>query len=204
MKMKRFISVALLICMLFTVVSCNSGASEAKKITEKLMTALETYDRNVIAGCVEDLPDNTGTAYVHDIYTEDYYVDLYSAANANLSYTISSASSKKVVLKVQMPDLYALYQKVFTSAMSNAMTNATLQEEILSDNFDAHLLVIALMIDDIEKNGISTSEQEITLTVEKYNDNYKIKTDDQLKLLLTDKLSLIQSTPTSTTGDVEE
>lgn len=197
MKMKRFISVVLLVCLLFTAVSCKSGASAAKEVTADLMTALQTYDLNAISDCVEDLPDNTGTAYVHDIYTEDYYVDLYAAANTNLSYTVASASAKEVVLKVQMPDLYALYQKVFASVMSQAMTDAALQEKILNDDYDAHLLVIALMIDDIQNNGISTTEQEITLSVEKYNDDYKIKTDDQLKLLLTDRLSLIQSTATT-------
>lgn len=190
--MKRIISVVLLVCMLFSLASCNAGATEAKKVVDKLMVALQTYDINKIASCVEDLPDNSGTAYIHDIYTEDYYKDLYAAANEKLSYQIASASAKEVVLKVQMPDLYALYQKVFASVMSQAMANEDAQKYILDEKTDAHLLVIALMINDIKTNGIETVEQEIKLSVDKFNDTYKIKTDEQLKLLLTDKLSLIQ------------
>ncbi len=192
MKFKRIISAILLICIIFSVTACKSGADVSKKIVDNLMAALTEYDVNAISNCIEDFPDNTGTPYIHDIYTEDYYRDLYVAANESLTYTIKSATAKEVVLNVTMPDLYSLYQEIFTAVVSQAFTNTEVNDYILNPENDSHLMVIALMINEIENNGVDTIEKEIKLSVSKINDKFKIKTDDQLKMLLSDGLSQIQ------------
>lgn len=192
MKFRRIISVVLLLCMLFSLTACKTGGSQSKKVTKALMDALYEYDINAISECIEDFPDNTGTAYIHDIYTEDYYKDLYTAANKSMSYEIVSASGKAVTVKVKMPDLYALYQKTFSSIAAQALGNDQLMQYVLDDKNDAHLLVIAYMIKDIEDNGVSTTEQEIKLFVSKINGEYKIKTDENLEKLLTSGLNKIQ------------
>lgn len=194
MKFKKIICVALLICMVFSLASCNSSAN-AKKVVTNLMTAITTYDLNAISKCVEDIPDNSGTVYKHDIYTEDYFVDLYSIANENLTYTIEAVSANEVKLKVNMPDVYTMYQSTVVSLLSQAIENENVKKYLLDDNNDAQLMAIALMIDKINNEGISTVEQEITLSVSKINGKYKIKSDDQLKLLLSDRLSLAQAMP---------
>ncbi len=205
MKFRRIVSIALLLCMCFSLVACKSGAGEAKKVVEDFMTALTTYDLDAMAKCVEDIPDNTGSIYKHDIFTEDYYKDLYAAANEKLTYSIVSASSKEVKLKVTMPDVYGLYQEKFMSVLSQAISDDKMQEYVLDEKNDPQLLVIALMITDIESNGIDTVEEEITLSVGKINGEYRILTDDNLKLLMTSKLSLSQQeSETETTEENTE
>lgn len=195
MKFKRFISLALTAVLAVSLVSCKSGSGEAKEVVTDFMTALTTYDMNAMSKCIEDFPDNTGTAYKHDIYTEDYYKDLYEAANTKLSYSITSASSKQVKLKVTMPDIYTLYQNTFLSVAQQALGNEQMTQYVMDENNDAHLLIIALMINEINTNGVGTVDEEITLSVGKINGEYKIKTDDQLKTLMTSKLSLTQKDP---------
>ena len=193
MKLKRFISLALVAILAVSLVSCKSGAGAAKEVVTDFMTALTTYDMDAMSKCIEDFPDNTGTVYKHDIYTEDYYKDLYETANTKLSYSITSASSDTVKLNVTMPDIYSLYQNTFMSVLSQAISDEQMQAYVLDENNDPQLLIVALMINEIETNGIDTVDEEITLTVGKINGEYKIKTDDQLKLLMTSKLSLAQS-----------
>lgn len=201
MKLRNVISVLLIICILFSLASCSGGKAAAKSVTTKLMTALATYDIYAISKCVEDMPDNTGTAYAHDIYTEDYYKDLYTLANQSLSYTVKSASAKEVVLNVKMPDLYSLYKKVYSSVLAQGVESSDKKDYITNDENDPQLLVIALMIKDIEANGVATVDQEIKLSVGKFNDSYKIHTDDQLKLLLSDGLSRVQVMPEAEEAD---
>lgn len=192
MKFKRFIAFALTAVIAVSLVSCKSGSGAAKEVVTNFMTALTTYDMNEMSKYIEDFPDNTGTAYKHDIYTEDYYADLYEKANSKLAYTIKSASAKEVKLSVTMPDIYTLYQNTFMSVLSQALSAEDLQNWVHDENNDPQLLIIALMIQEIEDNGIGTVEEEITLSVGKINGEYKVLTNDQLELLLTSKLSLAQ------------
>ncbi len=194
MKFKRAISLVLIVILAFSLVSCKSGAGAAKKVVENFMTALTTYDMDAMRDCIEDFPDNSGTPYKHDIYTEDYYKDLYEAANSKLSYTIKSAKAGSVTLDVIMPDVYGLYQKTFMSVLSQTFSSDEAMKWVEDPENDPQLLVIALMIDEIEKNGIDTVDEEITLTVGKINGEYRIMSNDQLKLLMTSKLSQSQST----------
>lgn len=189
--------------MLFSFASCSGGAAASKKVVSNLMTALATYDAFAIAKCVEDMPDNSGTAYVHDIYTEDYYKDLYALANQNLSYTVASASAKEVVLNVKMPDLYSLYEKVYNSVLAQTLTSDDNLNYVLNNDNDAQVLVIALMIKDIEDNGIATVDKQVKLSISKINDSYKVNTDDQLKLLLSDGLSLARPLIVADQADAE-
>jgi hypothetical protein len=203
MKFRRIVSIALILCMLFSFASCSGGAAASKKVVSNLMTALATYDAFAIAKCVEDMPDNSGTAYVHDIYTEDYYKDLYALANQNLSYTVASASAKEVVLNVKMPDLYSLYEKVYNSVLAQTLTSDDNLNYVLNNDNDAQVLVIALMIKDIEDNGIATVDKQVKLSISKINDSYKVNTDDQLKLLLSDGLSLARPLIVAEQADAE-
>lgn len=202
MKFRRIISIALLVCIMLSFTSCKSGASEAKGVVEEFMTALATYDLDAMSKCVEDIPDNSGSIYIHDIYTEDYYKDLYVKAYETLSYNITSANSKEVKLSVTMPDLYTLYQNTFVSVFSQAVSDEKMQEYILNEDNDAQLLIIALMIDEIENNGIETITEEVTLSVGQINGEYKILSNDQLKLVMTSKLSLTQQENIVDDGDV--
>ena len=206
MKFKKLISLMLIAVLAVSLVSCKSGSSAAKDTVTNFMTALTTYDMNEMSKYIEDFPDNTGTAYKHDIYTEDYYKDLYEVANSKLAYTITSATANEVKLNVTMPDIYTLYQNTFMSVLSQAMSSEEMQQYVLNEENDPQLLIIALMIDEIEKNEIDTVSEEITLSVGKINDEYKIKTDDQLKILLTSKLSLAQTDAASNAAEnvVEE
>lgn len=201
MKFRRIISVVLLVCMAFTFVSCKSGAGEAEKVVTDFMTALSTYDINAMSKCVEDIPDNSGSVYKHDIYTEAEYRDLYAAANENLTYSIKSASAKEVKLSVSMPDVYNLYQNMFMAVLSQAMTNEEMQNYILDENNDPQLLIVAMMINQIKNEGIENVDEEITLSVGKINGEYKILNDDQLKLLMTSKLSLAQKESIESAAD---
>ena len=191
MKFKNLVSIVLLVCMVFSLSACKSGAAASKELTETLMTSLATYDINAISKCVEDVPDNTGTTAVVDIYTSDYYMDIYAAANANLTYTVSSSSAKEIVLKVNMPDLVSLYNKCWNTALSGALSDAELQKLVIegSTSFDPNLLVPALMLNELKSGSVSTVEKEIKLSVVKINGEFKIKTDEQLKCLLSDGLS---------------
>lgn len=203
MKLRKIVSIALILCMLLSFASCSGGAAASKKVVSNLMTALATYDVFAISKCVEDMPDNSGTAYVHDIYSEDYYKDLYELANQNLTYTVASASAKEVVLNVKMPDLYSLYEKVYNSVLSQTMASDDNLSYVLNNDNDAQVLVIALMIKDIEDNGIATVDKQIKLSISKINDSYKVNTDDQLKLLLSDGLSLARPLIVSEQAEVE-
>lgn len=201
MKFKRFISLALTAVLAVSLVSCKSGSSAAKEVVTDFMTALTTYDMNEMSKCIEDFPDNTGTPYKHDIYTEDYYKDLYEAANSKLSYSITSSSAKEVKLKVTMPDIYTLYQNAFMSVLSKALSDEQMQSYVLDENNDPQLLIVALMINEIDTNGVDTIDEEITLSIGKINGEYKIKTDDQLKMLMTSKLSLAQKETAANAAD---
>lgn len=203
MKLKRFISVTLLLCMLFSLASCKSGANAAKEVVNDFMTALTTYDLNAMAGCVEDIPDNSGSSYIHDIYTEDYYRDLYATANEKLTYSITSANAKEVKLKVQMPDLYTLYNDTLLSVLSATMENEDFYNYVLDEENDPPVLIVATMINSIKTNGINTVEEEITLSIGKINGEYKILTDDSLKMLMTSKLSLTQKEALSITDNAD-
>ncbi len=201
MKFKKLISLMLIAVLAVSLVSCKSGSTAAKDTVTNFMTALATYDMNEMSKYIEDFPDNTGTAYKHDIYTEDYYRDLYEAANTKLSYSITSATANEVKLNVTMPDIYTLYQNTFMSVLSQAMSDENMQNYVLDEENDPQLLIIALMINEINENGIDTVNEEITLSVGKINDEYRIKTDDQLKLLLTSKLSLAQTDAAANAAD---
>ena len=71
MKFKRFVAFALTAVLSVSLVSCKSGSGAAKEVVTNFMTALTTYDMNEMSKYIEDFPDNTGTAYKHDIYTEN-------------------------------------------------------------------------------------------------------------------------------------
>ena len=201
MKFKRLVAVALLLCMVVSLASCKSGATQAKQVVADFMTALTTYDLGAMSKCVEDIPDNTGSVYIHDIYSETEYKDLYTVANKVLSYSVVSANSKEVKLKVTMPDIYSLYQENFMSVLSWALSDEAGMNYVLDEEKDPQLLIVALMIDSIEKNSIKTVEEEITLSVGKINGEYKILTDEQLEILMTSKLCLAQKNVAS---EVEE
>ena len=201
MKFKRFVAFALTAVLSVSLVSCKSGSGAAKEVVTNFMTALTTYDMNEMSKYIEDFPDNTGTAYKHDIYTENYYSDLYALANSKLSYTIKSASAKEVKLSVTMPDIYTLYQNTFMSVLSQALSSEDSQNWVLDENNDPQILIIALMCQEIEDNGIDTVEEEITLSIGKINGEYKILTNDQLELLLTSKLSLAQKDAPANAAD---
>ncbi len=192
MKFRRIIAVALLLCMCFSLAACKSGKSEAEKVVTDFMTALTTYDLDAISKCVEDIPDNSGSVYKHDIFTSDHYRDLYAKANESLAYTITSANAKEVTVKVTMPDIYTLYQNTFTSVLSQAFESEDMLDYILDEENDPALLIIALMINEIETNGIDTVEEEVTLSMNKINGEYKISADEQLELIMTNKLCLTQ------------
>lgn len=191
MKLRKIISIALLICMLFTVASCKSGKTQAKELTENFMTAFTTYDLDTISKYVEDIPDNTGTESIVDIYTSDYYRDIYAAANANVTYSIVSFNSKNVVLKYQMPNLPELYKKWVNSAISAAQNDDTVKDTIINGttSIDPNLIVPGKMLSEIKSSGVESIEKEITLTVVKINGKYKFKNDDQLKFLMSNGLS---------------
>lgn len=201
MKFRRIVSVVLLMCMALSLVSCKSGAGEAEKVVTDFMTALSTYDIDAMSKCVEDLPDNSGSVYKHDIFTEAEYRDLYAAANEKLSYSIKSANAKEVKIAVTMPDVYTLYQNMFMAVLSQAMSNEEMQNYILDENNDPQLLIVAMMINQIKTEGIDTVEEEITLSIGKINGEYKILNDDQLELVMTDKLSLAQKESIETAAD---
>ncbi len=192
MKFRKVIAVVLLLCMTVSLASCNSSSS-AKKVVKEFMTALSTYDINAMAGCVEDMPTSADSVYIHDIFTEGYYVDLYKIANEeNFSYEIVSAKANSVKVKVTMPDIYTLYQNTFMSVVSETFANEELFNYVLDEENDPQLMVIALMIDSIENDGIDTIEEEFTLKVGKINGKTKIMTNDQLEQLMTSKLILSQ------------
>ncbi len=203
MKFKRIISVVLLLCMTVSLASCKSSGS-AKQVVEDFMTALAAYDVNAMANCVEDMPNSTDSVYIHDIFTEGYYVDLYQIANKdNLSYEIVSTKGDSVKVKVKMPDIYTLYQNTFMSVVSQTFANEDLLNYVLDEENDPQLMVIALMIDSIENNGIDTIEEEFTLKVGTINGETKIMTNDQLEQLMTSKLVLSQKEALSTATDEE-
>lgn len=203
MKLKKIIAVVLLVCMIFTVASCKSSGS-SKKVVEDFMTALATYDVEAMSKFVEDMPNNDDSVYIHDVFTEGYYVDLYQIANAErLSYEIVSAKGDTVKVKVKMPDLYSLYQNTFMSLMTQTFANEDLLNYVLDEDNDPSLMVIALMIDSIESDGIDTVEEEFSLKVGKINGEYKIMTTDQLEKLMTSNISLTQKDTLAEVTDAE-
>lgn len=203
MKLRKIIAVVLLVCMVFTIASCKSSGS-AKKVVEDFMTALATYDVEAMAKCVEDMPNNDDSIYIHDVFTEGYFVDLYQIANENrLSYEIVSAKGDTVKVKVKMPDLYSLYQNTFMSLMTQTFSNEELLNYVLDEDNDPSLMVIALMIDSIENEDIDTVEEEFTLKVGKINGEYKIMNTDQLEKLMTSNISLTQKEALAEVTDAE-
>ncbi len=192
MKFRKIIAVVLLLCMTVSLASCKSSGS-AKQVVEDFMTALATYDVEAMAKCVDDMPANTNSMYIHDVFTEGYFVDLYQIANdGNLSYEVVSAKGDSVKVKVTMPDIYALYQKTFMSLMTQTFSNEELLNYVLDEDNDPSLMVIALMIDSIENDGIDTVEEEFTLNVSKINGEYRITSNEQLEKLMTSNLCLTQ------------
>ena len=203
MKFRKIIAVVLILCMAVSLVSCNSSA-DAKKVVKDFMTALSVYDVNAMAACVEDMPTNDDSVYIHDVFTEGYYVDLYKIANEdNFSFEIVSAKGNNVKVKVEMPDIYTLYQNTFMSVVSETLSNEELFNYVLDEENDPQLMVIALMIDSIENDGIDTIEEEFTLKLGKINGKTKIMINDQLEELMTSKLVLSQKQALSVDSDEE-
>ena len=87
------------------------------------------------------------------------------------------------------------------SVLSSALYNENMQQYVLDEKNDPQLLIIATMINQIESNGIDTVDEEITLTLGKINGEYKIKNDEQLATLLSDKLNLSQKEATPSTDE---
>ena len=104
---------------------------------------------------------------------------------------VSSASSKEIVLKVQMPDLPSLYTKWRNSVLNSAMNDNNIKDVVLngSSTVDPSLIIPGKMLAELKNGSVSTVEREVKLTVIKINGEYKIKNDDQLKLLLSNGLS---------------
>ncbi len=203
MNFRKIISVLLLICLIFSISSCKSGAS-TEKVVDNFMKALAEFDVREMAKYVEDMPSNADSVYMHDIYTEGYYVDLYQIANEDLfEYDIVSVKGNKVKVKVTMPDIYTLYQNTFMSVVSQTFSNEDLLEYVLDEDNDPQLMVIALMIDAIENDGIDTVEEQFTLNVGNINGEPKIMTNEQLEQLMTSKLSLTQKAAILDSSDDE-
>ena len=202
MKFRKIIAVVLLLCISVSVVSCKSSGS-AKQIVEDFMTALATYDVNTMAKYVEDMPAGDGT-YIHDVYTDPYYADLYKFANKdNLKYEIVSAKGNSVKVKVTMPDIVTLYQNVLMSLTSQTFSNEELLNYVMDEKNDPNLLAIALMMNSIETDGIDTIDEEFTLKIGQINGETKIMVNDQLKELMTSKFNLAQKSALSAATDAE-
>ena len=203
MKFRKIIAVVLLVCMTFSIASCKSSGS-AKQVVEDFMTALAAYDVNAMANYVEDMPTSADGVYIHDIFTEGYYVDLYQAANKDtFKSEVVSAKGDTVKVKVTMPDIYSLYQNTFMSVLTQTFANEDLKNYVLDEENDPQLMVIALMINAIEEGGIDTVEEEFTLKVGQINGETKIMTNDQLEQLMSSKLILSQKEALSTATDAE-
>jgi len=204
MKFRKIIAVVLLVCMTFALASCKSSGS-AKQVVEDFMTALAGYDVNAMANCVEDMPTSADGVYIHDIFTEGYYVDLYQIANKDtFKSEIVSAKGDTVKVKVTMPDIYSLYQKTFMSVLTQTFAKEELKDYVLDEKNDPQLMVIALMIYSIENDGIDTVEEEFTLKVGQINGETKIMTNDQLEQLMSSKLILSQKEALSLSTDDAE
>ena len=159
---------------------------------------------NAMANCVEDMPSSADSVYIHDIFTEGYYVDLYQIANKDtFKYEIVSVKGETAKVKVTMPDIYTLYMNTFTSVLTQTFANEQLKDYVLNEENDPQLMVIALMINSIENDGIDTIEEEFTLKVSQINGETKIMTNDQLEQLMTSKLVLSQKDALSSVSDAE-
>ena len=112
---------------------------------------------------------------------------------SDTSFVTLNSSGKEILLKVQMPDLASVHKNAVSTVLAAAQNNTTLKDQILngSSTVDPNLIVPAYMLNEIKTNGVSTVEKEIKLSVVKINGDFKIKNDDQLKLLLSDGLSEI-------------
>ena len=203
MKLKRIISVVLILCLMFSVCSCKKGA-DSKQVVDSFMKALSTYDVDAMSKHLEDMPTNGDSVYVYDIFTDGHYVDLYEIANTDrFEYKIVSAKGNTVKVKVTMPDIYTLYKDTFMTVMTNTFANEELLDYILDEDNEPQLLVIALMIDAIENGDVDTVEEEFTLKIGNINGETKIMVNDQLEQLMTSKLCLSQKDVVAEATDAE-
>lgn len=203
MKLKRIISVVLILCMMVSVCSCKSGAN-SKDVVDDFLKALSTYDVDAMAKHLEDMPSNADSVYIYDVFTDGHYVDLYQMANEDrFEYKVVSAKGNSVKVKVTMPDLASLYRDTFFTVMTNTFANEELLDYVLDEDNEPQLLVIALMINAIENGDVDTVEEEFTLKIGSINGETKIMVNDQLEQLMTSKLSLSQKEVVAEASDAE-
>ncbi len=193
MKMKKIIALVLVFVVAFSVCGCatNSFAEQEQNVIHGFMNGLKIYSIDEMTNYIESFPNSDNSIYVNDVFSDPSFVEVYKEANTHMSYTIAD---KKVdgaaVVTVTFVDIQKLYADTVAKMFTSANTDENLKNLLLDENTNAQELISAYMLSTLQNSDVETVTEEFRLTTYKDGNSFKIRTDDELKELMTGKLSL--------------
>ena len=193
MKMKKIIALVLVFVVAFSVCGCatNSFAEQEQNVIHGFMNGLKIYSTDEMTNYIESFPNSDNSIYVNDVFSDPSFVEVYKEANTHMSYTIAD---KKVdgaaVVTVTFVDIQKLYADTVAKMFTSANTDENLKNLLLDENTNAQELISAYMLSTLQNSDVETVTEEFRLTTYKDGNSFKIRTDDELKELMTGKLSL--------------
>lgn len=196
MKIKKITSIILALVILLTCSACQENSVEG--VVTSLFKALKTYDPDGISKIVTEFPNTDDCGVNYDLFSDEAYVTLFRTAYGNLSYTINSITKNEnaatVALTMTHPDFKSSYSTALYSVTALMLTDEKLYNQVMSDQ-EANIsyLVPQQMKNMYLSKNIETITTDFTLELIKENDTWKIKTDNQLKNLMSCNLYTITS-----------
>ncbi len=193
MKVKKIIALVLVFVVALSVCGCatNSFAEQEQNVIHGFMNGLKIYSIDEMTNYIESFPNSDNSIYVNDVFSDENFVEVYKEANTHMSYTIAD---KKVdgaaVVTVTFVDIQKLYADTVATMFTSANTDEGLKELLMDENTDAQALIAAYMLNTLQNSDVETVTEEFRLTTYKDGNSFKIRTDDELKKLMTGKLSL--------------
>ena len=166
-------------------------AEQEQNVIHGFMNGLKIYSIDEMTNYIESFPNSDNSIYVNDVFSDPSFVEVYKEANTHMSYTIAD---KKVdgaaVVTVTFVDIQKLYADTVAKMFTSANTDENLKNLLLDENTNAQELISAYMLSTLQNSDVETVTEEFRLTTYKDGNSFKIRTDDELKELMTGKLSL--------------
>ncbi len=205
MKIKKITAVILTLTLLLTFAACTENS--AKGAVTSLFKALKTYDTTAIEKTVTEFPNTNDCGVTYDLFSDEAYVALFQAAYGDLKYSIDSINenenSATVTIIMTHPDLKSAYSTALYSSAALFLSDEAFYEQIMNNpEADISYLVPQQMKNMYVNDNIETIETTFTLSLVNQEGVWKIKTDDQLKNLMSCNLYTITSTIAG--GETEE
>ena len=196
MKIKKITAIILALTILVTFTACQENSAEG--VVTSLFKSLKTYDAQSISKIVTEFPNTDDCGVNYDLFSDEAYVTLFQTAYSDLSYKIDSITKSEntatVTLAMTHPDFKSSYSTALYSVTALLLTDETLYNQVMSDQeANSSYLVPQQMKNMYLSENIETITTNFTLELIKENDTWKIKTDDQLKNLMSCNLYTITS-----------